>query len=178
MKNYKKSSYAANKYSRDIVYRSEVSEDTSVTLEDFLKSDPNLTEKDFLYWKKWSDENYLDEVRSENKLSKKSVNISGIENCIDPSEKTVEDVIEEKTIEPLEKQAVRLALILLYEDTSFTEKMRMRFEMHYFGGLSFEEIAKEMNVGGYSVRYSVEAALKKFTKYLKEAYKQVGIESN
>ena len=42
MKNYKNSSYAANKYSKDIVYNSEVSGSTAITLEIFLKSDPTL----------------------------------------------------------------------------------------------------------------------------------------
>ena len=53
MKNYKNSSYAANKYSKDVVYNSEVSGSTAITLENFLRSDPTLTEADFEFWKKW-----------------------------------------------------------------------------------------------------------------------------
>ena len=72
MKNYKNSSYAANKYSKDIVYNSEVSGSTSITLEGFLKSDPTLTEADFEFWKNWSDQNYLEESRGDNKQSWKA----------------------------------------------------------------------------------------------------------
>ena len=75
MKNYKNSSYAANKYSKDIVYNSEVSGNTAITLEDFLKSDPTLTEADFEFWKNWSDENYRVESKETNNKTKKDVSL-------------------------------------------------------------------------------------------------------
>ena len=71
MKNYKNSSYAANKYSKDIVYNSEVSGSTSITLDDFLKSDPTLTKADFEFWKNWSDEDYRVESKETNNQTKK-----------------------------------------------------------------------------------------------------------
>ena len=86
MKNYKNSSYAANKYSKNIVYNSEVSGTTSIALEDFLKSDPTLTEADFEFWKNWSDQDYLEESRGDNKQSWKAVSLSNLEYILDSTQ--------------------------------------------------------------------------------------------
>ena len=97
MKNYKNSSYAANKYSKDIVYNSEVSGSTAVTLENFLKSDPTLTEADFEFWKNWSDQDYLEESRVNNKQSWKAVSLSNLDYILDSTQLSLEEMVEDKT---------------------------------------------------------------------------------
>ena len=54
----KSASYVPTNKTKNI---SEVSGTTSITLEDFLKSDPTLTEADFEHWKNWSDNDYKEE---------------------------------------------------------------------------------------------------------------------
>lgn len=117
MKNYKNSSYAANKYSKDIIYNSEVSGTKSITLEAFLKSDPNLTEADFEFWKNWSDEDYKEEAKSDNRISWKSVNLTNIEMLIDTADETLEELIENQIIQNLIKVSMENALTQLYADS-------------------------------------------------------------
>ena len=90
MKNYKNSSYAANKYSKDIVYNSEVSGSTSITLDDFLKSDPTLTKADFEFWKNWSDEDYRVESKETNNQTKKDVLFTSLDEVVAGFELSIE----------------------------------------------------------------------------------------
>ena len=50
-KNYTNESYAINKYSEGIVYRG-ADGDYEITLEGFLKENPNMTEEDFAEYEK------------------------------------------------------------------------------------------------------------------------------
>ena len=176
MKNYKNTSYAANKYSKDIVYKSEVSGSKSITLEDFLKSDPNLTEADFEFWKNWSDEDYKEEAKSDNRISWKSVNLTNIEMLIDTADETLEELIENQIIQNLIKVSMENALTQLYADSSFTSTMRRRFEMYYFDGLSTVEIAKIQMVNSKSVSDSVNSGLRKLKSYMSIELKTRGID--
>ena len=57
MRDYRKSDYAINKYSPNIVYRFH-DEIIEVALEDYLKENPDKTEQDFAELKALSDEIY------------------------------------------------------------------------------------------------------------------------
>ena len=57
MKQFHRTSYAKNKDSENIVYRS-VTGDYSISQEAFLDSDPALRAEDYAFFKRWSDENY------------------------------------------------------------------------------------------------------------------------
>lgn len=61
-KNYNRSDYALNKYSASIVY-SGADGVYELTKEAFLASDPSLTEADYEYWKRLSDDYYLATAR-------------------------------------------------------------------------------------------------------------------
>ena len=165
MKNYKNSSYAANKYSKDIVYNSEVSGTTSITLEDFLKSDPTLTEADFERWKKWSDNDYEEESRTTNKCTKKDISFANLSEAVAEFGIPLDVAYEEMETERINHIAVRKALDMLYNDSSFTEKMRIRFEMFIFQGMNCEKIGRALGVDAKPVRCSVKTALKKFKVY-------------
>lgn len=58
MKNYHKSDYALNKYRKGIVYKF-ADGIVEVTLEDYLRENPDKTEADFQALKRLSDEWYL-----------------------------------------------------------------------------------------------------------------------
>ena len=68
-RNYRQSDYAKNKYSSNIVYAGS-DETIEITLEQFLKENHGMTEEDFLYWKNWSDEDYLEQIRRETNIKK------------------------------------------------------------------------------------------------------------
>jgi len=64
VKNYRDSDYAVNKFSKGIVYRFD-DETIEITLEDYLRENPDKTEEDFLRLKAISDEIFLEEIRLE-----------------------------------------------------------------------------------------------------------------
>ena len=170
MKNYKNSSYAANKYSKDIVYNSEVSGSTSITLDDFLKSDPTLTEADFEFWKNWSDQDYLEESRSDNKQSWKAVSLSNLEYILDSTQLPLEEMVEDKTMEGLVLQTLKQTVAVLLSDTVLTETMKVRFEMFYIQGMRVIEIAEAQGVDEKAVRKSLERIKAKLIKVFYELW--------
>ena len=170
MKNYKNSSYAANKYSKDIVYNSEVSGSTSITLEGFLKSDPTLTEADFEFWKNWSDQNYLEESRGDNKQSWKAVSLFNLEYILDSTQLSLEEMVEDKTMEGLVLQTLKQTVAVLLSDSVLTETMKVRFEMFYIQGMRVIEIAEAQGVDEKAVRKSLERIKVKLIKVFYELW--------
>lgn len=172
MKNYKNSSYAANKYSKDIVYNSEVSGSTAITLESFLKSDPTLTEADFEFWKNWSDQDYLEESRGDNKQSWKAVSLSNLEYILDSTQCSLEEMVEDKTMESLVLQTLKQTVAVLLSDSVLTETMKVRFEMFYIQGMRVIEIAGTQGVDEKAVRKSLERIKAKLIKVFYELWNQ------
>ena len=170
MKNYKNSSYAANKYSKDIVYNSEVSGSTAITLEGFLKSDPTLTEAEFEFWKNWSDQNYLEESRGDNKQSWKAVSLSNLEYILDSTQLSLEEMVEDKTMEGLVLQTLKQTVAVLLSDSVLTETMKVRFEMFYIQGMRVIEIAEAQGVDEKAVRKSLESIKAKLIKVFYELW--------
>lgn len=78
MKNYRKSDYALNKYRKGIVYKF-ADGIVEVTLEDYLRENPDKTEADFQALKRLSDEWYLEQVRSETAQGNKRVSLNDLE---------------------------------------------------------------------------------------------------
>lgn len=171
-KNYKNSSYAANKYSKDIVYNSEVSGSTAITLESFLKSDPTLTEADFEFWKNWSDQDYLEESRGDNKQSWKAVSLSNLEYILDSTQCSLEEMVEDKTMESLVLQTLKQTVAVLLSDSVLTETMKVRFEMFYIQGMRVIEIAGTQGVDEKAVRKSLERIKAKLIKVFYELWNQ------
>ena len=170
MKNYKNSSYAANKYSKDIVYNSEVSGSTAITLENFLRSDLTLTEADFEFWKKWSDQNYLEESRVNNKQSWKAVSLSNLDYILDSTQLSLEEMVEDKTMEGLVLQTLNQTVSVLLSDSVLTETMKVRFEMFYIQGMKVVEIAKAQGVDEKAVRKSLKLIKEKLINVFNELW--------
>ena len=78
MQNYRKSDYAINKSSPNIVYRFH-NEIIEITLEDYLKENPDKTEHDFAELKALSDQIYYEQDRAESAQTLKDVSIHGLE---------------------------------------------------------------------------------------------------
>lgn len=78
MRDYRKSDYAINKYSPNIVYRFD-DEIIEVSLEDYLKENPDKTEQDFAELKALSDGIYYEQDRAESAHTRKNVSIHSLE---------------------------------------------------------------------------------------------------
>lgn len=163
MKNYRKSDYAFNKFSKGIVYRFET-ETIEITLEDFLKSNPDKTEEDFLILKEVSDRVYYEQVRDENAQTKYNVSLHSLEGtsaCAIAS-------VDEQYIQQEKKKQDKERLYRLFCAAKLTEKQKRRLYLHCVEGKTFRTIADIEGVHWTSVEECVNSALKKLKKYGKK----------
>lgn len=77
LKNYKESDYALNKYSQGIIYKF-ADGIVEVTLEDYLRDNPNGTEADFAKLKAWSDGVYHKREMQEQRTCRQNVSIDQV----------------------------------------------------------------------------------------------------
>jgi hypothetical protein len=163
MKNYRNSDYAINKYSKSIVYRFS-DRMVTVTLEDYLAENPNKTAKDFDELKTLSDEIYLEQARSENTQTKKSVSISELEE----TEQCATLPLEEEYAEIKEQYYTIEAVCRLFESGLLTETQKRRFILYFFKEMSFRQIAAQENVHFTSVEESIKRVTKKFKMFFQK----------
>ena len=141
-----------------------------ITLENFLRSDPTLTEADFEFWKKWSDQNYLEESRVNNKQSWKAVSLSNLDYILDSTQLSLEEMVEDKTMEGLVLQTLNQTVSVLLSDSVLTETMKVRFEMFYIQGMKVVEIAKAQGVDEKAVRKSLKLIKEKLINVFNELW--------
>lgn len=163
MKNYRDSYYAANKYASGIVYRFS-NQTVEVTLEDYLRENPDKTETDFKELKALSDEDYKNRDREEYRLTYKNVSIHGLDEtdacCVSSPEEILIDELEQKA----EKEHMRRQM---YQALStLTEVQLRRYLMHFVDELSTWKIAEIEGVNQSKIMKSISAAEKKIKKYL------------
>ena len=137
MRNYKDSDYALNRYSQGIVYKF-ADGIVEITLEDYLRDNPDKTEEDFAELKAMSDEIYYQQDRQEYRVSHRNVSISGMEDTLVASALSVDAELIQKAEE---KKALEAAIRLL-ESGKLTDVQKRRFYLHFFHGLSTRQIAK------------------------------------
>ena len=113
MRDYRKSDYAINKYSPNIVYRFH-DEIIEVALEDYLKENPDKTEQDFAELKALSDEIYYEQDRAESTQTRKDVSIHGLEEMDCCSTRPLEEELEELAAEVQNRRYARIALERLF----------------------------------------------------------------
>lgn len=160
MKNYRDSDYAVNKFSKGIVYRFG-DETIEITLEDFLRDNPDKTEEDFLGLKAVSDEIFLEEIRYETAQGKKRVSIQNLENnlaCAIPP-------VDEQYIQQEKREQEKRKLDKLFREAGLSEKQKHRLYLHCVEGKTFRAIAETEGVHWTSVEECVKFALKKLKKY-------------
>lgn len=80
MSDYRNSDYALNKFSEGIVYRFS-GEIRIVTMEDYLRENPDKSKEDFEKLKALSDQIYLEELREENTYRKRTVSMDKAGEC-------------------------------------------------------------------------------------------------
>lgn len=159
MRNYKDSDYALNRYSQGIVYKF-ADGIVEITLEDYLRDNPDKTEEDFAELKTMSDEIYYQQDRQEYRVSHRNVSISGMEDTLVASAPSVDVELIQKAEE---KKALEAAIRLL-ESGKLTDVQKRRFCLHFFQGLSTRQIAKLEGINQKTVWESLMWAEKKLKK--------------
>lgn len=163
MKNYRDSDYAANKKAKGIVYRF-ANQTIEITLEDYLRENPDKNEADFTELKSLSDEIYLKQVRAENAQTKKNVSIHRLEAttlcCVASPENTL--IAAEEQAEN-QRQRRKIAAKAL---STLTEVQRRRYLMYVADEFTIRQIADLEGSHFTSVSESICAAKQKIKKYL------------
>ena len=159
MRNYKDSDYALNRYSQGIVYKF-ADGIVEITLEDYLRDNPDKTEEDFAELKARSDEIYYQQDRQEYRVSHRNVSISGMEDSVIASALSVDAELIQKAEE---KKALETAIRLL-ESGKLTDVQKRRFYLHFFQGLSTRQIAKLEGINQKTAWESLMWAEKKLKK--------------
>ncbi len=175
-KNYKKESYAINKYSNGIVYIG-VKSIFELTLEQFLKENPNMSQSDFEYWKNISDELYKEEDLRTMEISKRSVSINEIAETRLMATESAEDAFFrlEDTGNPTREDIVNAQFIYDLAKKVLTAIQYERFFKYYSEGKKLKEIAKIEGVNFASVSRSILLSERKIKKVLGEICKKHSI---
>lgn len=162
-KNYNQSDYGKNRYRTGIVF-SAADKDYELTKEQFLASDPTLTEADYDFWKKWSDEDYKAEDRAGTHESKHTLAIEQFEETELVSENTVEEIALERLEPHQNPYTIKTAMAIL--DSCLTAVQKKRYLLNKRDGMTLERIAEMENVSITAVFYSISAAEKNISRYL------------
>ena len=163
MKNYRTSDYALNKFSEGIVYQ--FSDGTlEISMEDYLRDNPDKSEADFLELKALSDEIYLEQVRLETAQGNKTVSMTGLEDTVAHPAPSLDDayVIAD------EHRRIKLAVDKLFLCGKLTPKQKERFVRHFFAGASLRKIASDEGVHFTSVDECIRRAVDKLRTYFQE----------
>ena len=163
MRDYRKSDYAINKYSPNIVYRFH-DEIVEVSLEDYLKENPDKTAQDFTKLKALSDE----QDRAESAQTRKDVSIHGLEEMDCCSTRPLEEELEELAAEVQNRRYARIALERLFAAGVLTEVQKRRFRLHVFRGLSTRQIGRLERTSHQAVVKSLNLAIGKLKKFFVE----------
>lgn len=141
MSDYRNSDYALNKFSGGIVYRFS-GEIRVVTMEDYLRENPDKTEEDFQKLKELSDQIYHEELLKENIDRKRTISMTNLESVLADTSPSM----EEWYIKTEEMRCVRVAVIKLFSEKRLTSKQKERFIKHFFKRKSLRQIAEEEGV--------------------------------
>lgn len=159
MRNFKDSDYALNKFSEGIVYKF-ADGIVEVTLEDYLRTNPRKTDRDFRELKALSDEIYHRQAVDTNRTSRLNVTISGMEE----TEQMATASVETKLLQKIDQDKALKAARELLSGGDMTEIQRRRFLLHFFQGLSTRQIAARENVSHIAVHKSILLAKEKLKK--------------
>lgn len=156
MGKYNESIYALNKFSENIVYKF-ADGIHEVTLEDYLKTNPDKTEEDFKALKIMSDDLFYEEDRADSRYGKKKLSLEYMKE----TDMVQTEAIDEEIIHKQDRQGALQAAHILLKGSELTEIQKRRFIAHYFQNKSYRKIAEEEGVFFTSVAESVGRATQK-----------------
>jgi len=167
MKNYSDSDYTLNKINKtDIVYRF-VNDVVEITVADYLTENPKKTKYDFCKWKSWSDDDYMEQDKSDYNQTRKNLQIHEIDETelgyIPSPEELLVDEIEAIEEEKKRRQLLKKAKRALNELTNI---QRRRYLMYYVEKLTMRQIANIEGTNHKSVEESLQAAEKKIRNFI------------
>lgn len=144
-----------------------------ISLQDFLLSCDELTEKDFEYWKAVFDHMHLEERRELGRQSYKNVNLDSVlyENALKaPS-------AEEEYFENLEKAENETntrseQMIALQAIKTLKRKQKRRFLLYVVHQLSMREIAEIEGTSHVAIHLSIKSARNRIRKFLENIKKE------
>ena len=161
LKEYWRSDYALNKKSQGIVYQF-ADGLVEITLEDYIRENPDKTEEDFLALKSISDEIYQQQFSRIKAQVRRELPILDCARFAAPS---AEQVMERKiTLRELEHTRTRLEEFI--RSGPLTQIQQRRFRLYCIRGLSTRQIARAEGVTQKSVWKSLHYCQKKFEKFL------------
>ena len=164
MQNFRKSDYAINKNSPNIVYRFH-NEIIEITLEDYLKENPDKTEHDFAELKALSDQIYYEQDRAESAQTRKDVSIHGLEETEHCATRALDEEWEERIADIQNRKYAWKALKQLFTVGALTEIQKRRFQLHVFQGMSTRQIGRMEGTSHQAVAKSINLAIAKLKKY-------------
>ena len=160
MRRFQNTDYVRNKYSKGILYK--VSDGyIEVTLEEYIKENPDKTEEDFMELKQISDAIYYEQDQEEASYARRKEEVE-VEEIMDEEVSSLDISL----IEQEEKEEMTKAVKQLLNNKDLTFIQRRRFYLHFFEGMSYREIAKQEGIYYTSVRDSIQLAIKKIKKYI------------
>ena len=165
--NYRKSDYAINKNSPNIVYRFH-NEIIEITLEDYLEENPDKTEHDFAELKAQSDQIYYEQDRAESAETRKDDSLTGLEESKVCATRPLDEEWEEKLTEFRNRLCARKAFEQLFEADVLTEIQKRRFCLYIFRGLSTRQIGRLEGTSHQAVAKSLNLAIEKLKKFFAE----------
>ncbi|MBS5654836.1 MAG: sigma-70 family RNA polymerase sigma factor [Firmicutes bacterium] len=148
VQNYRKSDYAINKNSPNIVYRFH-----------------NETEHDFAELKALSDQIYYEQDRAESAQTRKDVSIHGLEETEHCATRALDEEWEERVVDIQNRKYAWKALEQLFTVGALTEVQKRRFRLHVFQGLSTRQIGRMEGTSHQAVAKSINLAIAKLKKY-------------
>ena len=135
-----------------------------VTLEDYLRENPDKTEAAFEEFKALSDGMYRDQDRENYRLIYKNVSLHGLDEtdacCVPSPEEILIDHAEQAARKERMRRQAYQAL------STLTEVQRRRYIQHHVDGLTLREIAEKEGISFIAVFYSIGLAEKKIKKFL------------
>ena len=148
-----------NKYSKGILYK--VSDGyIEVTVEQYLKENPDKTAQDFMELKRISDEIYYKENQEESAYAKRKEELKSVEEI----EQVSAGMFDLEIIKKMEEEEMKQAVKKLLEMGNLTLIQKRRFYLHFYEGMSYRQIAKLDGVHFTSVQESIEVCVKKLKK--------------
>lgn len=160
MREYWTSDYAINKDSKNIVYQF-VDGKMEITMEDYLKENPDKSEQDFIHLKKLSDELFYEQALEDTRYGKRKQTLGRLEE----SEQFALPAIDTMLIHSSELKEIKKATKRLLESGQLTKTQRRRFLLHFFQGYSTRKIAQIEAVTQQSVWESLSWSAKKLKKF-------------
>ena len=151
-------------YSANIVYRFH-NEIIEITLEDYLKENPDKTEHDFAELKALSDQIYYEQDRAESAQTRKDVSIHSLEETVHCATRSLDEEWEERIVDIQNRKYAWKALGQLFTMGALTEVQKRRFRLHVFQGLSIRQIGRMEGTSHQAVAKSINLAIAKLKKY-------------